>query len=50
MNFENEFNKLLLENDKEKINEYIFLNGKSPKPVMPIIFNMNDNEEQIDDK
>lgn len=44
-NIENKpFFKLLCENNEEKIEEFVLLNGKKPKPECPIMFIKNDNK------
>lgn len=46
MKKDNTFFDLLCLNDKSKIHDYIISHGKGPKPVCPIIFMKDEENEQ----
>lgn len=46
MSDKNEFMKLLYLNSKEKVKQFLISNGKLPKPVCPIVFIKDKDEEE----
>ena len=48
-NINSDFIKLLQLNDKEKIKEYVFENGKEGKPYCPISFESGDKDDKVEE-